>query len=252
MKTATTMAIKVLARTTKRTSNSPRLHLLLLISLGVLYVPPFKAVPALLIALLTAYDNFLNRYPLVTKSITAATVIFYGDLLAQRVEAYWFGPKSVKQARIQQQQKFRPDFHRACTLAVEGLFISGPLLHYAYDWMNTHVAAFYGPDATLLQRTMETLVQVAIDIFVFDSVCTLTLMLTSAVLQRRTCQQIITELRTELVPAIYVSWLSAGGMAPLQFLNFGIVPVQFRVLVTNFQDIIWSATVSYMAHRSRH
>lgn len=245
-----TMAIRVIATKPKWTSSSPRLHLLLLLALGLLYVPPLQAIAALIIALLTGYDDLLYQYPLITKSITAATVIFCGDLLAQRFEAYWFGPKSDK-GRIQQQQKFRPDIHRACTLAAEGMFISGPLLHYAYDWMDTHVS-FYGPDATLLQRTIETLIQVAIDIFVFDSVFTLTLMLTSAVLQRRTCQQIITELRTELIPAIYVSWLSAGGMAPLQFLNFGIVPVQFRVLVTNFQDIIWSASVSYMAHRSRH
>jgi Mpv17 / PMP22 family len=201
-------------------------------------------------ALLHGYDDLLNHYPLMTKCITAATVIFCGDLLAQRVEFYWFGPKTGK-GRIQLQQKFRPDIYRACTLAAEGMFISGPLLHYAYNWMDEHVN-FYGPDATVLQHTIETLIQVAIDIFVFDSVFALTLLLTSAVLQRRTCQQIITELRTELVPAIYVSWLSAGGMAPLQFLNFGIVPVQFRVLVTNLQDVIWSASVSYMAHRSRH
>jgi Mpv17 / PMP22 family len=236
--------------TTKRASSSPRLglHILLLLSLGVLYVPPLQSF---LIALLNGYDDLLNRYPLLTKSITAATVIFCGDLVAQRVEFYWFGPKSGK-GKIQVRQKFRPDIYRASTLAAEGMFISGPLLHFAYNWMDEYVSTIYGPDATVLQRTIETLIQVAIDIFVFDSVFTLTLLLTSAVLQRRTCQQIITELRTELVPAVYVSWLSAGGMAPLQFLNFGIVPVQFRVLVTNFQDVIWSATVSYMAHRSRH
>jgi hypothetical protein len=229
---------------TKRVSSSPLLHFLLVLSLGVLYIPPLQG---LLMALLNGYDDFLNHYPLMTKCVTAATVIFCGDLLAQRVEVYWFGPKSDKENI----KKFRPDIRRSFTLAAEGMFISGPLMHYGYDWMDSHVN-FYGPDATVLQHIIETLAQVAIDIFVFDSFFTLTLMLTSAVLQRRTCKQIITELRTELLPAIYVSWLSAGGMAPLQFLNFAVVPVQFRVLVTNFQDVIWSATVSYMAHRSRH
>ena len=180
---------------------------------------------------------------------------FFGDLLAQRTEAIWFSAQPDKgdskrcdgdTARIKEL-----DVYRAWTLAAEGMFISGPLLHYAYDWLDEAVV-FYGEDATLIQRTLETIVQVAIDILVFDSAFTLTLMLTSAILQRRTCKQILRELRTELLLAVYVSWLSSGSMAPLQFLNFGVVPVQYRVLVTNFQDVIWSATVSYMAHRSRH
>ena len=51
--------------------------------------------------------------------------------------------------------------------------------------------------------------------------------------------------------AVRVAWLASLTMSPLQFVNFGLIPLRFRVLVTNFQDVIWNASVSYMAHRSR-
>jgi len=141
------------------------------------------------------------------------------------------------------------DLHRAFTVAAEGMFLSGPVLHYAYEWMELHMST--ANSASMPQQWLMSILQVVFDIMVLDSIFTGTLMVATAILQGRSTS-ILQELRTEYIPAAKVSFLSSASMAPLQFINFGYVPVQFRVLISNVQDVVWNAAVSYMAHRSRN
>lgn len=178
------------------------------------------------------YEDVLVLNPAVTKSITAAVVSFVGDLLAQAVE-------NTRKTHATKGY----NFCRSLSLAAEGLFISGPLLHFAYDWFESFVTSW-----KIGNVWIESVAQVFMDILVLDSFFTWTLMVTSAVLQGH---DVVKELKNDYIPAVYVAWMSSFSMAPLQMLNFGVVPLRYRVLVTNLQDVIWNAAVSTMAHRSR-
>lgn len=182
--------------------------------------------------ILAKYENVLVQYPAVTKSITAAVVSFVGDLMAQAVE---------NRRKAETTKRF--DLYRSFSLAAEGLFISGPLLHYAYDSFEGFMTSW-----EIGNIWVESVVQTFMDIIVLDAFFTGTLMVTSAALQGH---DIFKELKNDYIPAVYVAWLSSFSMAPLQLMNFGIIPLRYRVLVTNFQDVLWNAAVSTMAHRSR-
>lgn len=174
------------------------------------------------------YQSLLESSPLVMKTLTAAVVSLGGDVLAQTV---------IERGSI--------DWRRSATLAAESLFVSGPLLHYGYGWMDSLF-----DEATT--SWISSLCQVLIDIFIMDSFFTGTLMVVSALLQGQTLRSIVHELRTDYPAAVVAAWASSLSMSPLQFCNFLFIPVKLRVLVTNMQDVIWNAVVSYMAHRNRH
>ena len=174
------------------------------------------------------YHSHLQTFPVVTKSATAAAVALLGDVLAQAV----FEEHDVL------------DLFRSFTVALEGAFVSGPLLHYAYEWLDDlHVAEI---------DWLDTILQVLVDIFVMDSIFTATLMVTSGLLQGQSWRCLLYhELRDSYWMAVQVSWSASLGMAPLQCINFAFLPVEYRVLMTNLQDVVWNAAVSYMAHRGR-
>jgi protein Mpv17 len=195
---------------------------------------------------LSRYHALLQEYPIVTKSLTGGVIGILGDILAQVV---------IEQRRIRgtPQKQRRLDLYRTLTLTIEGVFVSGPLLHYAYDWMDELVVSGLGYDADeeASATFLSSLVQVILDLVLMDSFFVATLMMTSAILQGHGRKQILHELGTEFVPAVKISWLSSFFMSPLQFFNFRYLPVEFRVLLTNLQDVVWEAVVSFMAHRGR-
>ena len=187
---------------------------------------------------LLAYTTLLEQHPLITKSVTSGIVGGLGDVTAQLLERYW----KVSALNL--------DLGRSLTIAAEGLLISGPLLHLAYNWMDEHIdleKVFGESDAS---KWMRCALQVTFDMLIMDSIFVATLMVTSAILQGR-YNSVRHELRFDYLPAVRVSWLSSFSMTPLQFLNFAYIPVQFRVLITNLEDVVWNAAVSYMAHKSR-
>merc|ERR1719183_2027554 len=190
------------------------------------------------------YLHFLDECPAITKSITAGVIGGVGDILAQLGE--WAVLNKLQRPKgASDGQLFRLDVHRAFTIAAEGLLVSGPLLHFAYEWLDEIFSVLGNEhDSFSPHKFLTTMAQVLIDLVVMDSFFVATLMVTSAFLQGRRCHQVWHELRNEYISAVKVSWLSSLSMAPLSFLNFGYIPVQFRVLVTNFQDVVWNAAVS--------
>ena len=184
------------------------------------------------------YTTQLDEFPLRTKSITSSLVGGFGDLLAQIFERRYRTRSSCL------------EFDRTFTVAVEGLLVSGPLLHYAYDWMDDYLNLAYVFGDSLEAKWFSCFLQVTFDIIVMDSIFVATLMITSALLQGRYAS-IRREMMFEYTPAGRVSWLSSLSMTPLQFFNFAFVPLQFRVMITNLEDVAWNAAVSHMAHKSR-
>lgn len=179
------------------------------------------------------YWDLLERAPTITKSITACLIGGLGDAAAQLFERSAFGR--------------RLDMRRALSVAAEGLLISGPLMHYAYDWMES-VLPLEGVDGFF--TWIYAMIHVLIDSVLLDCVFVATMMMFTGILEGK-MHQIPKELQRDLFPAIKASWVANLVFSPLQFLVFKFVPIKLRVLAINVQDILWNAVVSFMAHRSR-
>lgn len=179
------------------------------------------------------YWDLLETAPTMTKSITACLIGGLGDIVAQLFERSAFGR--------------RLDMRRARSVAAEGLFISGPLMHYAYDWME-FMLPLEGLDGFF--SWVYATIHVLIDSVLLDCVFVATMMIFTGILEGK-MHQIPKEFQRDLFPAIKASWVANLLFSPLQFLVFKFVPIKLRVLAINVQDILWNAVVSFMAHRSR-
>ena len=182
------------------------------------------------------YYEYLQEWPVVTKSTTACIIGGLGDLLAQYTEVAIFVSTS------------HYDSYRALSVALEGLFVSGPLMHYSYEVMEALIPE--SENASNREKWIIALLQVFIDCLIMNCVYVATLMITTAILQGR-IRYIKSELKLEYWNGVKTSWVTSLCFAPMQCAMFRYVPVIFRVLAMNLQDIIWNAAISYVAHRSR-
>ena len=189
---------------------------------------------------LSFYFGLLVRFPLLTKSMTSGIIGGAGDLLAQTVER-----------NLQRSTKGLAEpisLRRSLCVAAEGLFVSGPLMHYTYDLMDYWIPVEAATGS--LQKWALSLLQVLLDCVVMDALFVATLMVTTAILEGK-AKRIPRELRTEYLDGVKAAWASSLCFAPMQCALFRYVPISLRVLAMNVQDIVWNASVSYVAHRNR-
>lgn len=180
------------------------------------------------------YWNLLETDPIMTKSITSFVIGGIGDLYAQFFELRFAYGRGF-------------DLRRTLSVAAEGLLISGPLMHFVYDWMET-ILPIEGSEASV--TWIHAMIHVLIDSVLLDCLFVATLMVFTGVLEGKV-GVIAKELQYDFIPTLKASWMSNFFFSPLEFLLFKFVPAKLRVLAINIQDIIWNAVVSYMAHRSR-
>ena len=135
---------------------------------------------------------------------------------------------------------------------LEGLLVSGPLMHYSYAILEELLPIYNenDNDTSYYHSWLMTICQVILDLLIMDSIFVATLITTSALLEGR-MRDIPQELRQDYTSAVKVSWFNSFCWAPVQCLSFKYIPFHYRVLAVNLQDVAWNASVSYMAHRNR-
>ena len=182
------------------------------------------------------YEELLDQWPIVTKSITSGIIGFAGDYLAQVAELHYF------------KSRRRFDHYRAFCVSIEGFLVSGPIMHIAFEFL----ADFTNEreDATEYEKWIIALEQVVLDSVFLSCFFVATLMIVTAVLEGRT-RKIPEEFRLEYWNGCKGAWLTSLGFIPIQTISFRYTPLSFRVLAMNLQDCVWNAVVSYIAHRSR-
>ena len=82
-----------------------------------------------------AYNGYLERYPLLTKSITSGVMYGCGDVIAQVVEQGIDYKKSYKDYFI--------SYKRTGIFFLFGIFIAGPSYHYWFNYLNELPAALW-------------------------------------------------------------------------------------------------------------
>lgn len=205
----------------------------------------------------TVYMYFLNQSPLITKCLTAAVIGGLGDLSAQYTE------HRLNAAWSDIYYPFRLDFMRQIGVMIEAGFVSGPIMHFAFDlmeaWFPVHgvnhdeISDIEKKSSTSIQikKWCAALTHLLLDTLFLCPIFVFSMMVFTALMEGE-INSLSYELRYEFLGTYYIATLASFIFAPLQLLAFRLLPINLRLLYMNVQDIFWNAIVSFMTHRSRH
>lgn len=183
------------------------------------------------------YMACLEKTPVVTKSLTTAVIQFIGDYFAQIFEAYRI--RGVLGSRVQNY-----DLRRGLSLAADGMLLSGPLLHYAFDLMEKMLPTTEG------QASQAALLHVLANDYLVDTIY-LGISFFFVAIAEGHIKELVSIFQKDFFATVKASWCTSVVLIPVEFICFRYLSVSFRVLAMNFVDIIWGAIVSFVAHRSR-
>lgn len=199
---------------------------------------------------LSWYTTQLEMAPFITKSITSGVLGMCGDYMAQ-----WFEYKLTTNVDTTQLCSWKDvlqihktyDVRRGLALLADGCIISGPLMHWGYNFFEKLIPT------TGAHRCAAALTHVVADSVILDSVFVLTAFIMTGLLEGyRLRGDIWPQIQTDYGPTLRASWVTSLLLMPLEFVCFRFLPVTFRTLAMNITDIIWGTVISFMAHRSRH
>jgi len=206
--------------------------------------------------LATAYMTLLHQNPMMTKSLSAGIIRIMGDFMAQNLEFLLLTKKnntnhhqvsdptstSTGERRIRKKMKY--DRRRGVSVCLDGVLISGPLMHLAYGVFENVL-----PSAS---SSLAAVSHVFADAVLLDSIfVATTLIVTGLVEGYKWRQELWPQMKRDYLPTLTASWVTSIGLLPLQFVAFRYLPVTLRVLAVNCVDVIWDTVVSFIAHRNR-
>ena len=216
-------------------------------SVDILGSIDINAITSSLLALASGSSNWyiavLEEYPVFTKSFTTGIIQLLGDYAAQRYEQ-----KQEKEATIIQTEKGY-DLRRGLSLFADGLLLSGPLLHYCFEWMED-IWPTGGGDGSMT-KPMATLCHVFVNDYIIDSFYIGLSFVFTGVVEGYSLVEVAEIFRKDYGATVRASWLTSLGLIPVEILCFGYLSLSFRVLAMNFVDLLWGAIVSFYSHRSR-
>eukprot|EP00542_Grammatophora_oceanica_P003127 CAMPEP_0194069624 /NCGR_PEP_ID=MMETSP0009_2-20130614/87743_1 /TAXON_ID=210454 /ORGANISM="Grammatophora oceanica, Strain CCMP 410" /LENGTH=389 /DNA_ID=CAMNT_0038722829 /DNA_START=80 /DNA_END=1249 /DNA_ORIENTATION=+ len=222
----------------------------------------------------------LDQAPLLTKSTTSALLGIAGDYMAQ-----WLEYKLRARRQHQQQQpsntakrrknnhvsatatttpsrlvdrvksKLRIndtyDLNRSLAIAAESLIISGPLMHFGYDYFE-RLLPIAGSTTKNGGGSIAAFSHVLADSILLDSIFVATAILFTGWFEGYHWRKdILPQFRQDYWTTLKTSFATSMGLLPIEFLCFRFLPVALRTLSVNVLDILWDFVVSFMTHRRR-
>lgn len=181
---------------------------------------PFKGP-----AFFRAYLQLLETHPVLTKSVTAATIFCLADATSQ----------GIKIALSREEDILDWDFARSLRMLAAGLLLSGPTLHF---WFNLMSRTFPNRDIP------STLKKMALGQTVYGPIFNTVFFSLNAYLQGETTKEVISRLKRDLLPAI----MNGLMYWPIcDFLTYRYVPVHLQPLVNNSFAYVWTIYLTYIA-----
>jgi hypothetical protein len=198
--------------------------------------------------------------PVLTKTVTTATIGVLGDTTAQYFETRFL--KSSRESQNDDPKRTDEDANgsksdlfswlenydrrRGLSVFGENMLVSGPLLHFAYNAMEDLLPTTFGGRSAILAAIGHAL----LDNFVLDTVFLAITFVTTGIAEGYV-REIIPQFRKDFVPTLKMGWVTGLFLLPIQFLLFRFFPLSLRVLGVNCIDLFWEAYISYMVHRRR-
>ncbi|XP_051032347.1 peroxisomal membrane protein 2 [Phodopus roborovskii] len=174
-------------------------------------------LPSLPRRALAQYLLLLKLYPVFTKAVSSGILSALGNLLAQTIE------------KKQKNDSQSLDISGLLRYLVYGFFVTGPLSHYFYLFMEYWIP----PEVPLA-----TVKRLLLDRLLFAPTFLLLFFLIMNLLEGKDVSAFTTKMRSGFWPALQMNWRM---WTPLQFININYVPLQFRVLFANMAALFWYA-----------
>lgn len=171
------------------------------------------------------YLQKLDKYPVLTKSITAGTICTLADLTSQGISFAALDTFSFSDL----------DVERILRMAGYGFFLSGPTLHLWFNFLSTILPK---------RDVMSTIKKIALGQAVYGPIFTTIFFSVNAYLQGETQSEIMARLQRDLIPTI-----RSGIMYwPIcDFITYKYIPVHLQVLVSNSFAYVWTVYLTYIA-----
>ena len=201
------------------------------------------------------YRIQLDVRPVMTKCFTTSLIQFLGDFMAQSYERF--------RSRSNNKQKMKGgipmsssicvegpgyDPRRGLSLAADGMFLSGPLLHFAFEFME-HVLPSQESNSKSWISTA-TILHVLANDFLVDTIY-LFLSFIFVALAEGLAKDLPNLVRKDFPATLQASWGTSVVFMPVEYLCFSRLPLSLRVLSMNLIDVLWGSIISYVTHKSR-
>lgn len=165
---------------------------------------------------LAQYLLFLKLYPVATKAVSSGILSALGNFLAQMIKKQKKDSQSLEVSGL-------------LRYLVYGLFVTGPLSHYLYLFMEYWVPP---------EVPWASVKRLLLDRLFFAPTFLLLFFFFMNFLEGKHASVFVAKMRSGFWPALQMNWKM---WTPLQFININYVPLQFRVLFANMAALFWYA-----------
>lgn len=170
------------------------------------------------------YQSSLHQRPLLTKTITAASIMSISDIASQSI---------VK-------DKECLDWKRVAQVATTGFIWSAPLAHYWYGTLEKVVPHFMDSSKN---KTLGVMVRLVLESMLFSPLAVAGYLILRTLFEGQGLGQVKDKLRTKWKTALLASW-KFWNIASVA--NYAIVPLPFRVLYVNSLSLLWNGYMTYL------
>jgi len=177
------------------------------------------------------YSKLLIEKPLLTKSLTSCATNAFSDVLCQKVII------TTKEEEKDISTSASIDKERLGQAAVTGLIWSGPVTHYWYKLL------FGKLTASIKEPITGLVVQILLDSIIFSPITVSGYFTLRSIMEGSGIDGIKDKLNTRLVKTVLGAWKF---WPAANVINFGLVPLEFRVLYMNVLSIFWSFYLTYV------
>jgi len=169
--------------------------------------------------------TWFQRRPLLVASSQAGALMAAGDLIAQKF--------------VEKKKTKEIDLKRTVRFGMVGFVIVGPLLRTWYGFLERKIVLSTPAFTAMAKMGGDQLILAPI--FLFNFICLM------GVLNGQSRGQIKSEIQRHYVDIMirnYQLWPAA------QLINFGLVPLQYRVLFAQSVALLWNTYLSYKTNRT--
>ncbi|KAL0481351.1 ER membrane protein complex subunit 2 [Acrasis kona] len=177
----------------------------------------FISVSVIMWKLFDRTKSFFSK-PIVHDMLISGSLYGVGDLICQTIQK-------------KNQDEF--DLVRTGRMVVYGTFVFGPVGHIWYKWLDSSVKA--SKPLTVVMKKL------AWDELVFAPVCVFGFFVGISLLQGKTSRQSLEKAQSEFLPTYK---LDLAVWPAVQFINFLLVPLKYRMALINFVNVFWNAYMS--------
>eukprot|EP00158_Paraphelidium_tribonemae_P001215 Partr_v1_DN24113_c0_g1_i2_m71258 putative peroxisomal membrane protein len=207
--------------------------------------------------MLTGYQRLLEMRPYSTHSITAGSLFFAGDMLAQGLERRHLSASPSSASPSSSSSSEAVDWTRAAIMTGYGFVFAGPAYAFWYRFLDRRLTPLFinnlaktvPPTVTVtphMQKWKLTISKLLADFLLFDPVFLVVFFGTTTLATTRSLDKARDKLRQEFVHT-YLTELKVWG--PVQMLNFRFVHVNWQPVLVNMCNVGWNGYLTHVQAR---